>query len=93
MAKNKKALGNVPAPAPKVAPKREPKGGGVDTSGRRGRKAPPREVNQRRVLFISDVFFDPVKERAAAETRRRGVEVSPSEIVREAIAEYLGLDK
>jgi len=89
----KKALGEIPGA--KVAPKREPKakakGDAPNTTGYGPKKQPPHKVNKRRVLFIADEFFDPVKERAAAETKQRGVTVSPSEIIREAITVYLNL--
>lgn len=87
----KKALGEIPGA--KVAPRREPKArakdGAPSTTGYGPKKQPPHKLNKRRVLFIADEFFNPVKERAAAETKRRGVNVSPSEIIREAIAAYL----
>lgn len=64
---------------------------GPKTEGHGTAKLPPDKVNKRRVLFIADEYFNPVKERAEAETKRRGVKVSPSEIIREAIKAYLGL--
>jgi len=93
----KKGIGDTTiAPPAKAAAKRKTKpaaesSGARDPRGQGPRKLPDAEVAKRRVLFLNDVYYSALKARAQAEGDRRGERVSPSEIVRLALAEYLEL--
>jgi len=95
---NKKALGEKPKAAGDMptTPKRKAKREDTSAPERDPRSLGPRKlpdnvVKKRRVIFLNDFYYDAIKARAKVESKRRGERVAASEIIREAIVEYLGL--